>query len=280
MRLIKVTGGLGNQMFIYACYLQMKKRFPHVRLDLTDMMHYHAHYGYEMHRVFGLPRVEFCMNQTLKKITEFLFFKTILERKQHGSLLPYTKRYLWPLVYFKGFYQSEKYFADIKEEVRRAFTFDLSQANAQSIRMRAQIDQDEHAVSLHVRRGDYVQPKFWDTIGSVCQLPYYRNALREMEKRVGHLHYYVFSDDLEWVKANFDLPDAVYVDWNKGEDSWQDMMLMSRCRHHVICNSTFSWWGAWLNPRKEKIIIAPERWTRDADSREIVPEEWIRVPVK
>ena len=91
---------------------------------------------------------------------------------------------------------------------------------------------------------------------------------------------YVFSDDLEWVKANFDLPDAVYVDWNKGEDSWQDMMLMSRCRHHVICNSTFSWWGAWLNPRKEKIIIAPERWTRDADSREIVPEEWIRVPVK
>ena len=70
MRLIKVTGGLGNQMFIYACYLQMKKRFPHVRLDLTDMMHYHAHYGYEMHRVFGLPRVEFCMNQTLKKIIE------------------------------------------------------------------------------------------------------------------------------------------------------------------------------------------------------------------
>ena len=146
--------------------------------------------------------------------------------------------------------------------------------------MRAQIDQDEHAVSLHVRRGDYVQPKFWDTMGSVCQLPYYQHALREMEKRVGHPHYYVFSDDLDWVKANFDLPDAVYVDWNKGEDSWQDMMLMSRYRHHVICNSTFSWWGAWLNPRKDKLVIAPERWTRDADSREIVPAEWIRVPVK
>ena len=130
------------------------------------------------------------MNQTLKKIIEFLFFKTILERKQHGSLLPYTKRYLWPLVYFKGFYQSEKYFADIKEEVRRTFTFDLSQANAQSLRMREQIDQDEHAVSLHVRRGDYVQPKFWDTMGSVCQFPYYQHALREMEKRVGHPHYY------------------------------------------------------------------------------------------
>ena len=82
MRLIKVTGGLGNQMFIYACYLQMKKRFPRVYIDLTDMMHYHVHYGYEMHRVFGLPCVEICMNQVLKKVIEFLFFKTILEDRK------------------------------------------------------------------------------------------------------------------------------------------------------------------------------------------------------
>lgn len=165
MRLIKVTGGLGNQMFIYACYLQMKKRFPRVYIDLTDMMHYHVHYGYEMHRVFGLPCVEICMNQVLKKVIEFLFFKTILERKQHGLMRPYTRSYLWPLIYFKGFYQSEKYFADIKDEVRQAFTFDLKQANGQSLRMREQIDKDEHAVSLHVRRGDYLQPKHWEAIG-------------------------------------------------------------------------------------------------------------------
>ncbi|OUN82337.1 MULTISPECIES: alpha-1,2-fucosyltransferase [unclassified Bacteroides] len=280
MRLIKVTGGLGNQMFIYACYLQMKKRFPRVYIDLTDMMHYHVHYGYEMHRVFGLPCVEICMNQVLKKVIEFLFFKTILERKQHGSMRPYTRSYLWPLIYFKGFYQSEKYFADIKDEVRQAFTFDLKQANGQSLRMREQIDKDEHAVSLHVRRGDYLQPKHWEAIGCICQLSYYRNALEEMGKRVERPRYYVFSDDLAWVKENLDLPDAVYIDWNKGEDSWQDMMLMSRCRHHIICNSTFSWWGAWLNPRNGKIVIAPERWTRDADSREIVPAEWLRVSIK
>lgn len=103
MRLIKITGGLGNQMFIYAFYLQMKKRFPNIRIDLTDMMHYNIHNGYEMHRVFGLPRIEFCMNQTSKKIIEFLFFKTILERKQHDSLRPYTRHYLWPFIYFKGF---------------------------------------------------------------------------------------------------------------------------------------------------------------------------------
>ena len=111
MRLIKMTGGLGNQMFIYAMYLKMKTIFPDVRIDLSDMVHYQVHYGYEMNKVFHLPRTEFCINRSLKKIIEFLLFKTILERKQGGSLVPYTRKYHWPWIYFKGFYQSEKYFA-------------------------------------------------------------------------------------------------------------------------------------------------------------------------
>ena len=93
MRLIKITGGLGNQMFIYAFYLQMKKRFPDTQLDLSDMVHYKVHHGYEMHRVFNLPKIEFCINQILKKVVEFLFFKTVLERKQNGSMEAYQKRY-------------------------------------------------------------------------------------------------------------------------------------------------------------------------------------------
>ena len=96
MRLIKMTGGLGNQMFIYAFYLKMKKLFPHTKIDLSDMMHYHVHHGYEMNRVFALPHVEFCMNRTGKKILEFLFFKTILERKQK-ELKSFWKSYSWPL---------------------------------------------------------------------------------------------------------------------------------------------------------------------------------------
>ena len=123
MRLVKMIGGLGNQMFIYAFYLQMRKRFSNVRIDLTDMMHYNVHYGYELHKVFGLPRTEFCMNQPLKKVLEFLFFRTIVERKQHGRMEPYTCQYVSPLVYFKGFYQSERYFSEVKDEVRECFTF-------------------------------------------------------------------------------------------------------------------------------------------------------------
>ena len=107
----------------------------------------------------------------------------------------------------------------------------------------------------------------------------YFNALAELEKRVKHPHYYVFSEDLNWVRQNLPLTKAEFIDWNKGEDSWQDMMLMSHCRHHIICNSTFSWWGAWLNPSPDKIVIAPERWTQTTDSADVVPESWLKVSI-
>lgn len=280
MRLIKMTGGLGNQMFIYAMFLRMKKHFPHTRIDISDMVHYHVHHGYEMNTIFNLPHDEFCISQPLKKILEFLFFKTILERKQHGSLTPYRNKHLWPLVYFKGFYQSERYFDDIKEEVRRAFTFDTQKANAQTLRMKEHIETDPFAVSLHVRRGDYLEPEHWNAIGCVCQLSYYQHALAEMERLVPDASYYVFSDDLEWVKQHLHLSKATYIDWNRGSDSWQDMMLMSCCRHHIICNSTFSWWGAWLNPRQDKQVLVPDRWFNNAAAPFIYPAGWVKVATR
>ena len=130
MRLIKMIGGLGNQMFIYAFYLQMRKRFPKTRIDLSDMMHYNAHNGYELNRVFGINDNEFCISKPLKKILEFLFFKVILERKQNlETMEAFTKNYAYPLLYFKGFYQSERFFKEVEDEVRQAFSFNITQAN-------------------------------------------------------------------------------------------------------------------------------------------------------
>lgn len=153
-----MTGGLGNQMFIYAFYMKMKRLFSNTRIDLSDMMHYHVHNGYELHRIFQqLPEDEFCMPQKTKKVIEFLFFKTILERKQDlTTLRAFFKRRLWPLVYFKGFYQDERYFKDIEDEVRGAFAFNTALCNEKTLRMLRQIEADEDAVSLHVRRGDYL----------------------------------------------------------------------------------------------------------------------------
>lgn len=278
MRLIKMTGGLGNQMFIYAFYLRMKKRWPEVRIDLSDMVHYHAHHGYEMHRVFALPRTEFCINRPLKKVVEFLFFKKVYERylPKDGPAV-WERHWRWPLIYFKGFWQSERYFTDIEDEVCRTFTFDTRQASERTLQMAATIDADAHAVSLHVRRGDYLLPKFYASSGCVCRISYYRNAVAEMLRRMPEAHFYVFSDDIEWVRANLPLPRADYVDWNTGVDSWQDMMLMSRCRHNIICNSTFSWWGAWLNAHPDKVVVAPDHWYAGDEHPAIVPDGWVKV---
>lgn len=238
-----MTGGLGNQMFIYAFYLRMKRQYADTRIDLSDMVHYQAHNGYELHRIFpDLPQDEFCINQKAKKVIEFLFFKTILERHQRqDSLTPFFGRRLWPLVYFKGFYQSERFFADIADDVRRAFTFRPELACEKTRRLLAVIDADPTAVSIHVRRGDYLQPSVWRNTGCVCN--------------------------------------ATYVDWNHAQDSWQDMMLMSHCRHNIICNSTFSWWGAWLNRHPDKVVAAPGRWSALAEMPNICPADWLRIPV-
>ncbi len=281
MRLIKITGGLGNQLFVYAFYIAMKSRFPNTRIDLSDMVHYNVHNGYELNRVFGLPNDEFCINQPLKKVLEFLFFKVILERKQNLETMEvYHKKFLNPNIYFKGFYQSERFFKGSEETVRQAFKFNMEMANPQSRDMAERIDNDPQAVSIHIRRGDYLKPQHWKNTGSVCQLPYYKNAIEELERRVENPHYYVFSDDLDWVKESLNLKNATYVDWNRGEDSWQDMMLMSHCRSHIICNSTFSWWGAWLDPKADKIVIMPERWFQNEETPYIFPEGWIKVKIK
>ena len=281
MRLIKVTGGLGNQMFIYAFYYHMQKIHPNTCLDLSDMKHYHVHHGYELHKVFAhLPANEICINRVVKKVMEFLFFRTILERKQpYGAVEVFMRKRFWPLVYFKGFYQSELFFAPVAGEIRRLFAFDASKANARSRELAARLAADPRSVSLHVRRGDYATAKHWENLGSVCGLAYYRNALEELGRRVPGAAFYVFSDDVPWAKENLPLPEAVYVDWNKGEDSWQDMWLMSLCRNHVICNSSFSWWGAWLDPHADKVVVAPERWFRNGEAPSICPESWIKVPI-
>lgn len=280
MRLIKMIGGLGNQMFIYALYVAMKKRFPNTYIDLSDMVHYHVHNGYELHRIFSLPADEICLPQWVKKVAEFLCFKTILERKQNlETLEAYRKTYAWPLLYFKGFYQDERYFADCAAEIRAAFRFDTTLSNEPTQALLAQIDSDPRAVSLHVRRGDYLLSKHYRESGCVCQKGYYQRAVARMLALRPDAHFYVFSDDIAWVRASLSLPsESVFVDCNHGNDAWQDMLLMSHCRHHVICNSTFSWWGAWLNADPHKIVVCPERWqASEATPSRLILAPWQRV---
>ncbi len=278
MRLIKMTGGLGNQMFIYAMYLDMHKRFgDNVKIDITNLLHYHVHYGYELRKIFHIPPCEFHTSRIVKKLLECTIFRIILERHQHGSMDAYRNPLRWPFIYYKGFYQNERYFKDVEQEVRKAFTFDESMFNERSQLCLEHLRRNPKSVSIHVRRGDYTEPKHWLKLGQYASTTYFLNAIERMSKLLPGAQYYVFSDDLQWVRDNLPLENAIYVDWNTGEDSWQDMMLMSNCRHNIISNSTFSWWGAWLNNNPDKIVMVPKRWNSSQMSTDLAPASWIPI---
>jgi hypothetical protein len=183
-----------------------------------------------------------------------------------------------PHVYLDGYWQSEKYFKDIEEVIRREFTF-KSDPEAWN-KVVAQSILCTNAVSLHVRRGDYVSNPLTSEVHGTCSIEYYRHAVDLIAEQCYQPHFYIFSDDQEWVKSNlvFSFP-TTYIDKNSGESSFEDLRLMSLCKHNVIANSSFSWWGAWLNSNPGKIVVGPKSWFRkqNIDTRDLIPEDWVRI---
>ncbi len=182
--------------------------------------------------------------------------------------------------YLEGWWQCEKYFKEIGETIRKELTI-KTKPNAANAKMLKEIG-GSVSVSLHIRRGDYVSNKNYTKFHGVCGLDYYRRAVSYLSKRVKSPVFFVFSDDPEWVKKNLKLKyPTVCVAHNLGKNDYEDIRLMSNCRHNIVANSSFSWWGAWLNPNPQKIIIAPKRWYADPGvkkkDREIVPKSWIRL---
>jgi hypothetical protein len=186
-------------------------------------------------------------------------------------------------VYLDGYWQSEKYFKDAQQAIRKDFSFrgPSDQANRALLE---KMDADLHSgfvpVSVHVRRGDYSSNPQTNAFHGLLPVSYYEAAMGELEKRFPRISYYVFSDDLGWCRENMRFKGRVaFVDVNVDKPCWMDMRLMSACRHHIIANSSFSWWGAWLNARQDKAVIAPRQWF--ADSRFIgkdrLPDGWIEV---
>ena len=184
--------------------------------------------------------------------------------------------------YFEGFFQSEKYFSSISERVKSSFTF-KGRLNDTSQKIATILDKQKNTVSIHIRRGDYVNLKSTNDLHGTCSINYYLQAISLLKSKLENPYFYFFSDDSDWVKENLlhHLENTVLIENNIAENSWQDMALMSKCKHHIIANSSFSWWGAWLNPDKEKIIIAPQNWfninDEYFDARDIIPQHWIKL---
>jgi len=175
-----------------------------------------------------------------------------------------------------GYFQNEKYFEKYRDQIRKDFTFKLNLDNKNKDILDT-IKQSE-SVSIHVRRGDYTSV-FANL--ELLDIEYYRNAINYIADRVNNPSFYVFSDDILWARQNLNLGDfpCKYIDWNQGDKSYIDMQLMSCCKHNIIANSSFSWWGAWLNSNEDKIVIVPSAWYKDQISGEyadgFIPEKWI-----
>ena len=170
--------------------------------------------------------------------------------------------------YLTGCWQSEKYFADIQTRVRQAFTFKNLELSEKMKEYECKM-QETNSVCLHIRRGDYLNVS--DVYGGICTDEYYEKAMKQMEDWHPDCHFYVFTNDAEWVKANYKQKNLTVVEGNE-DAGYIDMYLMTQCKHYILANSSFSWWGCYLNPSENKRMIAPAKWANGKDYRDIYLE--------
>jgi hypothetical protein len=292
----ELISGLGNQLFQYAAAraLSLEKQTT-LKLDRTW---FDIDLERQTPRQYGLA--PFALMPSFVSETERSFFLhhdtgNLLNRAllKWNSLQPYYRQRVYKEPHFHvdpnffkasttcyliGYWQSEYYFGSYEKQIRTDFKFreKPSGKNAEW----AQLIDSTNAISLHVRRGDMVaNPEVVKTHGS-CGIDYYRAAAAKIAEGVDNPEFFVFSDEPNWCKENLKLDHPThYIDNNTGDAAYCDMQLMSLCRHHVIANSSFSWWGAWLNPRVDKKVIAPNRWFADnsKDTRDLIPKAWLRM---
>lgn len=291
---LRISGGLGNQMFQYAAGLSLaksKNTTLGICLEILENREVGEGYTYrkfELESVFNLPpfkkvlgeQIDFYLDHGIgifQKIKRKLIPHSVFIEKS----LEFDPRFLSlkSESVIDGYFQSEKYILTNQNEILDAFGFQLQKLNSKSKELSTNFPED--TLAIHVRRGDYVQNKAINSVHGSCSIDYYHKGVERL-KQNGISKIFVFSDDPEWVKQNlsFDI-ETEYVDWNEKDDSWQDMYLMSKSKYFIIANSSFSWWGAYLSQVQGKKVIAPSRWFADdlknQQTKDLIPASWIKI---
>lgn len=292
MVIAKIRAGLGNQMFQYATARGLAARLgKKLALDLSF-------YEINKSRCFELDRfnikaavlTEEQRQREMKKLSRRgTLAGTLLRLLPGGAIHEPIKESFRVVadeglmraagdVWLEGFWQNESYFSGIRETLLEEFTF-KEEPDAQNREMLAEIG-SANSVCVHVRRGDYVNtPEASERLGA-CEPGYYLRAFDYMQGRVENPAFFVFSDEPEWAAANFSHINRLKViSHNTGKNDHEDFRLMMHCRHFIIANSTFSWWGAWLGTFPGKIVVTPEIWFRAAAYRHLhpAPDPWVRL---
>lgn len=285
MKIVQILGGLGNQMFQYAFYKALKNLYSDVKLDISAFDKYEMHNGFELNNIFKIDR-----NYTTKKERNILSYqggglsKKILKKIFKYKKTEFTEPYLGYFdnmlhiqgdAYFIGYWQSYKYFSAIEDKIREQFIFPQL-ITSKNLDIIAKI-KNSNSISIHIRRGDYINNPLYSNI---CTLEYYNKAIAFFKQKVDNPVFYIFSNDIKWCSENLLVKENSYfIDWNKGTDSFWDIYLMSLCKHNIIANSSFSWWGGWLNSNDNKIVVGPSKWLNDEriNINDILLPEWVSI---
>ena len=291
MIIVRINGGLGNQLFQYAAGRNLSERLGvELKLDVSGFDNHELRdYGLNNFNIKEVTATKeevksLIVNNVRHPILAKLFPKSSkygMSYIKEKPLFKYNKSYsrLTDNMMLEGYWQNEKYFKDIESIIRSDFSLKTPMVGKSS-----ELEEDiknSHSVAIHIRRGDYASDQKVKSQFGLCSLDYYKNAVQYIEKEVGgDLSFFIFSDDPQWAKDNLNLNHrATVVDHNGADKCFEDMTLMSLCKHQVIANSTFSWWGAWLNSNSEKVVIAPKNWftTDKYDTSDLIPKDWKKV---
>lgn len=286
MIIVRISGGLGNQMFQYAAArsLALKNDVPLV-LDTRHYAREREHgYALDAFSLADVPSGDIRLPPPPRKRLQTLLWQ--LTRRQPRIVREKSPAFdpsiagLGGTAFIDGYFQSEKYFAAHAATIRSDLT-PKAPPDAENAKWLAEIKAEPNAVSLHVRRGDYVQNARFAARHGTCTPQYYQRALAHVTEHLGTRPVvYAFSDDPDWVRENMNLDAEVRIPGhNDASRNVEDLRLMSACKHHIIANSSFSWWGAWLNPNDHKIVAAPARWYADPafHNPDIWAHGWVRI---
>lgn len=287
MKIVNLIGGLGNQMFEYAFYLALKDAHPNetIKCCTRSFKGYGLHNGFELDRIFNISFENASLWDLCRlaypffnyRTWQFMFHMLPIRKTMTTSTsqIAYLETELTRTgsCYYDGTWQTEKYFKHIRNQVLRAFTFPPF-TNKLNIELAKELSKS-NSVSIHIRRGDYLREPEW----CVCTPEYYKRAIDYIKSLDDIDVLCVFSDDIQWCQENLkDLAAKIeFVDWNKGIESYCDIHLMTYCKHNIIANSTFSWWGAWLGLREDKKVIAPRVWCNRPIANDPICDNWIRI---
>lgn len=268
---VRILGGLGNQMFQYAYAKALEDKGYEVQIDISKLKNYKiADYQLDMYHT----------NIQTSSLLVNILSKTGIIKSLKENSLAFDDDFLHinDNRYIKGYFQSEKYFSSIRDVLLKQFIIKTKLSiNSEKIKNDI-LKNQKNTCSLHIRRGDYVSNEKTNKIHGACSVEYYNKAIKTMER--DKTKYFIFSNDIIWAKENIKVQNAFYVENEKDKIPQEDIYLMSLCENNITANSSFSWWGAWLNQNSEKKIICPKVWFADSqknEENEIACESWIQI---